>query len=138
MNLWSVEHFLTIFFIKIRFSCSQNIGETLFYIEWVSLQCFDIRKIYLWGKKCSTDQRFTLKVITSKKFHTLRWQKLRTNVPLKRWRNYILHAAPLQLGTLKTFMIMRVALLKSASQILGMLCDYDVFLGYFSFRLQAL
>ena len=29
MNLWSVEHFLNIFFIKIRFSCNQNIGETL-------------------------------------------------------------------------------------------------------------
>jgi hypothetical protein len=29
MNLWSVEHFLTISFIKIRFSCNQNIGETL-------------------------------------------------------------------------------------------------------------
>ena len=67
MNLWSVEHFLTISFIKIIFSCSQNNGETLFHIEWMSLQCFDIRKIYLWGKKCSTDQRFTLKVITSKK-----------------------------------------------------------------------
>ena len=38
MNLWSVEHFLN---IKIRFSCNQNIGETLFYIDWVSLQCFD-------------------------------------------------------------------------------------------------
>ena len=27
MNLWSVEHFFDIFFIKIRFSCNQNIGE---------------------------------------------------------------------------------------------------------------
>ena len=27
MNLWSVEHFFDIFFIKIRFSSNQNIGE---------------------------------------------------------------------------------------------------------------
>ena len=27
MNLWSVEHFFNIFFIKIRFSSNQNIGE---------------------------------------------------------------------------------------------------------------
>ena len=38
MNLWSVEHFLDISFIKIGFSCNQDIGETLFWIEWVSLQ----------------------------------------------------------------------------------------------------
>ena len=29
MNLWLIEHFLTISFIKIRFSCNQNIGGTL-------------------------------------------------------------------------------------------------------------
>ena len=29
MNLWSVEHFMNISFIKIRFYCDQNIGETL-------------------------------------------------------------------------------------------------------------
>ena len=29
MNLWSVEHFLDISLIKIRFSCNQNIEETL-------------------------------------------------------------------------------------------------------------
>ena len=37
MNLWSVEHLLDISFIKIRFSCNQNIGETLFKLsEWLS------------------------------------------------------------------------------------------------------
>ena len=63
---WTSDQ-LSISFIKIRFSCRQNIGETLFYIEWVSLQCFDIRKIYSWGEKCSTDQRFTLKVMIALK-----------------------------------------------------------------------
>ena len=29
LNLWSVEHFLDISFVKIRFSFYQNIGETL-------------------------------------------------------------------------------------------------------------
>ena len=32
-NERSVENFLTISFIKIRFSWNQNIGETLFYID---------------------------------------------------------------------------------------------------------
>ena len=41
---WNSRH-LPISFIKIRFSCNQNIGETLFYIEWVSLQYFDNRRI---------------------------------------------------------------------------------------------
>ena len=58
MNFWSVELFLNFPFIKIRFSCNQNIGETLFHIEWVSLQCFDYRRIIL-------------KEITSLKIHTL-------------------------------------------------------------------
>ena len=30
MNLWSVEHFLDISFIKIRLSCNQNIGDIFF------------------------------------------------------------------------------------------------------------
>ena len=38
MNLWSVEHFLDISFIKIRFSCDQNIGETLAQCKKVSDQ----------------------------------------------------------------------------------------------------
>ena len=66
MDLWSVEHFLAISFIKIRFSFNQNIGETL-------TQCkkgesnFDKKMV----KKCSTDPRFTLKETTSYKTHTL-------------------------------------------------------------------
>ena len=33
MNIWSVEHFLDISFIKLRFSCNQNIGETFFKLN---------------------------------------------------------------------------------------------------------
>ena len=40
-----LEHFLDISFIKIRFSCNQNIGETLTQCKKGSLQCFDYRRI---------------------------------------------------------------------------------------------
>ena len=72
MNLWSVEHFLTISFIKIRFSCNQNIEEKL-------IQC--LSSVLITGKsnfgekmvkKYSTDQRFILIEISSWKIHTLK------------------------------------------------------------------
>ena len=45
MNLWSFEQVLDISFFKIRFSCNQNVGETLTQFKKVSLQCFDYRGI---------------------------------------------------------------------------------------------
>ena len=71
MNLLLVEYLLDISFIKIRFSCNQNIGDTLFYIEWKYLQLFEFwlkKNLILMknmSKKCSKDQRFILRQITS-------------------------------------------------------------------------
>ena len=64
MNLWSVEHFFDIFFIKIRFSSNQNIGE--------GESNFDEKM----SKKCSTYQRFIRKRNTTNKIGTLIEKKI--------------------------------------------------------------
>ena len=80
VNLWWVEHLLTDFFIKIRFSCYRS--PVIKTLEWHFFNLVSVSSMF-WlqknlilmkemVKKCSTDQRFILKLITSYKIHTFK------------------------------------------------------------------
>ena len=64
MNLWSFEHFLNISFINIRFSCNQNIGETLTQCKNEFFQKKMLIKFLEFGKT-----KTTYLVDTLKSFH---------------------------------------------------------------------
>ena len=63
MNLWSVEHFFNIFFIKIEFSCNQNIEERESNFDEKSVkelfnwsEVYAEKKYYKWNRDFSCQE----------------------------------------------------------------------------------
>ena len=58
MNLWSVKHFLNISFIKIRFSCNQNIRETLTQCKQSNFDERNVQEMFNWSEIHSERNNF--------------------------------------------------------------------------------
>ena len=72
MNLWSVEHFIDIFFIKIRIVLLSKHWKGLDSPLIKTLERENLILMKKMSMKCSTDQRFIQKKNTSYKHHTLK------------------------------------------------------------------